>query len=103
MSHWRQRAVCAQIDPELWYPDIGGYSVFSPAPRICRTCGVRAECLADSLIGGVAEGTWGGISAGNRRRIQIAFNREQPDDAKVFAERAIIEFEVARRAKKCAA
>jgi WhiB family redox-sensing transcriptional regulator len=106
VNHWRQWATCAQVDPEVWYPDIGGYSVFSPAPKICRDCAVRIECLADCLVGGIAEGTWGGIASGPRRRIQRDFNRERPGDAETFAERAINEFDqLTRRPRRkiCAA
>lgn len=40
---WHIDALCAQTDPELFYPEKGGTT--KPAKDICGTCTVRAECL----------------------------------------------------------
>lgn len=40
-------ALCAQADPDLWFPGEGGNG--EAAKRICRACPVRAACLADTL------------------------------------------------------
>jgi hypothetical protein len=96
MKHWRAWASCAEVDPEMWYPeigDMGGGNRWTPrnaAKTICHDCAVRVECLADCLRAGITEGTWGGIPAGTRRGIQRTFNQQLPDDVETFAERAII-------------
>jgi len=65
---WMQRALCARVDPELFFPEKGG----SPraAKRICRVCPVRGECRAYVLELGHEErfGVWGGLSERERRR-----------------------------------
>ncbi len=56
-------ALCAQTDPELFFPEPRGSA--EPALRICRRCPVRALCLAvfaPLLPYGVA----GGLTSGER-------------------------------------
>lgn len=64
---WRAEALCAQVDPDLWFPERGG--AVSAAQRICRGCPVRVECLADALVNGERFGIWGGLSEPERRRL----------------------------------
>lgn len=40
---WHEEALCAQVDPELFFPETSG-STLAPK-RVCRACPVRAECL----------------------------------------------------------
>lgn len=63
---WVAAAVCAQVDPELFYPDKGG-SV-RDAKRVCTRCPVRPQCLAYALDGDERHGVWGGLSEPERRR-----------------------------------
>lgn len=64
---WMTDAVCATVDPDLWYPERGdGYSS-RWAKRVCRACPVIAECLAYALDQGEEYGIWGGTSANERR------------------------------------
>ena len=37
---WRDFALCAEADPEAWFPDIGEPS--APAKAICAACFVRS-------------------------------------------------------------
>jgi WhiB family redox-sensing transcriptional regulator len=62
---WQERALCAQADPEEWFPEKGG-SV-QRAKRICEACEVRPQCLADALGRGERWGVWGGLSERERR------------------------------------
>jgi WhiB family redox-sensing transcriptional regulator len=66
-GHWAEAALCAQTDPELFFPDKGGTS--APAKRICAGCLVRAECLQDALDRGERFGIRGGLSERQRRRL----------------------------------
>ena len=64
---WRDLALCAEVDPELFFPDKGESS--RPAKRVCTGCEVRAECLQDALDHGERFGVWGGLSERERREL----------------------------------
>jgi WhiB family transcriptional regulator, redox-sensing transcriptional regulator len=65
---WRDRALCAQTDPEAFFPERGG-SV-REAKRVCRSCEVRAECLEYALENDERFGVYGGLSERERRRLK---------------------------------
>jgi hypothetical protein len=65
---WRGEALCAQTDPELFFPEKGGSP--APAKRVCRVCPVRLPCLAFALAGDERHGVWGGLSERERRRVR---------------------------------
>lgn len=67
---WRDDALCAQVDPELFYPD-EGQSPRTPK-RVCAGCPVRDECLQWALAQDVRGGIWGGASDRERRRMRRA-------------------------------
>lgn len=64
---WQEDAGCAEVDPELWFPEKGG-SV-REAKGVCGECLVRAECLEYALDTGQRFGIWGGKSERERRRL----------------------------------
>jgi WhiB family redox-sensing transcriptional regulator len=63
---WQDQALCAQTDPEAFFPEKGGSA--REAQKTCRSCEVRASCLAYALehddIGRF--GIWGGFSERTR-------------------------------------
>jgi WhiB family redox-sensing transcriptional regulator len=61
---WAGEALCAQIDPVLWFPLLGATSF--AAKRICLTCPVRTDCLEWALATRQAYGVWGGLSTKER-------------------------------------
>ncbi len=63
---WQERALCAQTDPEAFFPEKGGST--REAKRICSGCDVRAECLDYALAHDERFGIWGGLSERERRR-----------------------------------
>jgi WhiB family redox-sensing transcriptional regulator len=65
---WRDSARCAEVDPELFFPETGQSS--EPAKKICRGCEVRSECLDDALDKGVRYGIRGGLSERERRSLR---------------------------------
>jgi WhiB family redox-sensing transcriptional regulator len=70
---WAKDALCAQIDPELWWPVKGGGSCTAKA--ICRGCPVRVACLDWAQATGQQYGIWGGYSTKERdllRRVERA-------------------------------
>lgn len=67
---WADRAVCAQTDPELFYPEKGGDAHTGRA--LCQSCPVAAECLDYALDNNEQFGIWGGLTAHDRRELRRA-------------------------------
>ncbi|MFD2024131.1 WhiB family transcriptional regulator [Promicromonospora aerolata] len=67
---WRDQALCAQTDPETFFPEKGSSS--ADAKRVCDSCDVRAQCLRYALRNGERFGIWGGLSVSERDRITSA-------------------------------
>ena len=67
---WHERALCAQTDPEAFFPEKGGST--REAKRVCASCEVRAECLTYALANDERFGIWGGLSERERRRLKRA-------------------------------
>jgi WhiB family redox-sensing transcriptional regulator len=67
---WQDLALCAETDPEAFFPEKGG-STREPK-RVCRSCEVRPECLAYALEHDIRWGIWGGTSELERRRLRRA-------------------------------
>lgn len=65
---WKDRALCAQTDPEAFFPEKGGST--RDAKRVCSGCEVRAECLSFALSNDERFGIWGGLSERERRRLK---------------------------------
>ena len=63
---WQERALCAQTDPEAFFPEKGGST--REAKRVCTSCDVRGECLEYALAHDERFGIWGGLSERERRR-----------------------------------
>ncbi|WP_372447448.1 WhiB family transcriptional regulator [Pseudonocardia parietis] len=70
VPEWQERALCAQTDPEAFFPEKGGST--REAKRICAGCEVRAECLEYALAQDERFGIWGGLSERERRRLRRA-------------------------------
>lgn len=65
---WQERALCAQTDPEAFFPEKGGST--REAKRICSGCEVKPECLEYALHKDERFGIWGGLSERERRRLK---------------------------------
>ncbi len=65
---WRERALCAETDPEAFFPEKGGST--REAKKVCTGCEVRAECLEYALANDERFGIWGGLSERERRRLR---------------------------------
>jgi WhiB family redox-sensing transcriptional regulator len=61
--------VCAQIDPEIFFPEVGGRT--TAARRICSDCRFREPCL-DYALEWIVAGVWGGTTSYERRGIRRA-------------------------------
>jgi WhiB family transcriptional regulator, redox-sensing transcriptional regulator len=65
---WQELALCAQTDPEAFFPEKGGST--REAKRVCQSCEVRQECLEYALANDERFGIWGGLSERERRRLK---------------------------------
>ena len=65
---WQERALCAQTDPEAFFPEKGGST--REAKKVCLTCEVRDECLEYALMNDERFGIWGGLSERERRKLK---------------------------------
>lgn len=68
---WREQALCTQMDPELWFPEVGENP--RQAKLICSWCEVRSDCLAFALRANEQHGVWGGLSPWERNRLRREF------------------------------
>ena len=66
-------ALCAQADPEAWFPELGSTNHY--AIKVCHRCPARVECLTWAIDTGQQHGIWGGTTPHQRattRRHQAA-------------------------------
>ncbi|MGW7065595.1 WhiB family transcriptional regulator [Streptomyces sp. NPDC054855] len=70
---WVERAACRGCDPDTFFP-----SGRSPddteseaaAKRLCASCPVVADCLAEALAHEESAGIWGGLTVRERRELR---------------------------------
>ncbi|MFE1451936.1 WhiB family transcriptional regulator [Streptomyces olivaceoviridis] len=66
-----QYALCAQTDPDLFFPTGVGARItiaVKQAKRICGRCPIRSACLAWALDTRQPAGVWGGMDEHERRQ-----------------------------------
>ncbi|MDJ0317194.1 MULTISPECIES: WhiB family transcriptional regulator [Arthrobacter] len=65
---WQTDALCAQTDPEAFFPEKGGST--RDAKKVCGACNVKTQCLEYALANDERFGIWGGLSERERRRLR---------------------------------
>jgi WhiB family redox-sensing transcriptional regulator len=65
---WQTDSLCAQTDPEAFFPEKGGST--RDAKKICSSCEVRTRCLEYALENDERFGIWGGLSERERRKLR---------------------------------
>ena len=65
---WQTDSLCAQTDPEAFFPEKGGST--RDAKKICISCEVRNQCLEYALANDERFGIWGGLSERERRKLR---------------------------------
>jgi WhiB family redox-sensing transcriptional regulator len=65
---WQAHARCAEVDPEIFFPERGGSS--KAARAVCAQCTVREKCLDYALNNKEQFGIWGGTSERERRKLR---------------------------------
>ena len=68
-AEWRLRARCRNTEPATFFAFSEDLSAPLAAKEICSICPVRQECLAYALSTRQPYGVWGGLTAGERRRL----------------------------------
>lgn len=68
--NWREDAVCARVDGEAFFPEVGASN--RQAKAICDTCSVKAPCLQWALDNNEQYGIFGGTSRLDRQKIKLA-------------------------------
>jgi len=69
---WRLDAACAEVDPELFFPEPGQAPQAAAAKQVCAGCAVRGPCLEAALHGPQARDDHTGIFAGTTARDRVA-------------------------------
>ena len=79
---WMRYALCADADPELFFPEPGRGTepAEGEAIRICRRCPVRADCLRHAMKTGDRFAIMGGKTPRQRTRIRkrMSLGRRKP-------------------------
>ena len=79
---WADRALCAEVDPELFFNDIGTTYVTidgtreATAKAICRRCTAKPECREYAMSDPSLAGIWGGLTERERREWRGRQQRE---------------------------
>jgi WhiB family transcriptional regulator, redox-sensing transcriptional regulator len=68
---------CAEVDSELFFPEVGDTSTVVKAKAICAGCEIREACADRAVRGGEPFGVWGGTTPTERREMRRAL-RESP-------------------------
>lgn len=69
---WAERGACRDVDPDsLFVPGAAQHR----AKRVCASCPVRLDCLAEALDNRMEFGIWGGLTERERRSLL----RQRPD------------------------
>jgi WhiB family redox-sensing transcriptional regulator len=76
---WVEAALCAQTDPDEWFPEKGGLT--APAKAICARCPVTQSCLDYALEHDEPYGVWGGLT----RRERLTRQRQEHEREEVAA------------------
>lgn len=71
----RADALCAQVDPELFFPHPGDRAGANAAKQICGGCDIRQRCLDVALTNREEHGIFGGHTARERANLLRDQNR----------------------------
>jgi WhiB family transcriptional regulator, redox-sensing transcriptional regulator len=75
---WREDALCAETDLEIFFPEKGEST--REGKSVCAECLVRAECLDYALETRQRFGIWGGCSERERREL-LGLADDDPEEA----------------------
>ena len=70
VGEWTAKALCLQVDPDLFFPSGYSLSEIAACKRVCSQCEVRLQCLAHALEADEQHGVWGGTTPLERERLK---------------------------------
>ncbi|HEX8134246.1 MAG TPA: WhiB family transcriptional regulator, partial [Actinomycetes bacterium] len=90
---WRLDAACAQVDPELFFPETGQVPQAAQAKAVCAGCAVRGPCLQATLHGPQARDDHTGIFAGTtaRQRVRLRGRASMAEGTRFIHDRSAAE------------
>jgi WhiB family redox-sensing transcriptional regulator len=90
---WRLDAACADVDPELFFPDPGQVPQAAAAKQVCAGCAVRGPCLEAAVHGPQARDDHTGIFAGTtaRQRVRLRGRASYAEGTRFVHDRAAAE------------
>jgi WhiB family transcriptional regulator, redox-sensing transcriptional regulator len=90
---WRLDAACAQVDPELFFPQPGQAPQAAAAKQVCAACAVRGPCLEAALHGPQARDDHAGIFAGTTAsdRVRLRGRESMAQGTRFLQDRAAAE------------
>lgn len=66
---WYEDALCAQIDLDGFFPELGHQDQAQRAAKICTTCPVQKKCLEYAVVNKERYGVWGGTTWTQRNKL----------------------------------
>lgn len=66
---WMDDANCAEVSPEVFFPEPERGLDADAAKQICRRCPVRRQCLEYAIKNRFGDGIWGGLNGSERSKI----------------------------------
>ena len=69
-ASWRESASCSGVESDTFFPASEEEPAAKAAKEICDECPVREACLQYALVTNQSAGVWGGLDAGERRRMR---------------------------------
>jgi len=69
-------AVCATVDPELFFPEAGKHNSVHKAKFLCRQCPVLLVCRDFALNENIKIGIWGGTTPTERRKLRALMSED---------------------------
>jgi WhiB family transcriptional regulator, redox-sensing transcriptional regulator len=87
---WRLEAACAEVDPELFFPEPGQAPQAAQAKAVCAGCAVRGPCLETALHGPQAHQDHAGIFAGTTasERVRLRGRTSMAEGTRFLQDRA---------------
>ncbi|MEU9578764.1 WhiB family transcriptional regulator [Streptomyces chilikensis] len=72
-QNWRAYATCAEVGPDMFFPDSKGAAVTyteNDAKKVCRHCPVIKQCLEYAVTSGQEAGVWGGLNPRELKKLR---------------------------------
>lgn len=64
-----ESAVCASVDPEIFFPERGKTSSVKKAKALCLRCRHASDCREFAIRNNIRDGIWGGMTFQDRRKM----------------------------------